>query len=343
MSQAVRQTRSYLMNLFAKHGFNPRHDLGQNFLIDLNIIELIVSSAELCRNDVVLEIGAGTGGMSTFMATQAAEVISVELDSNMFQLASETTSHFGNITLLHQDALRNKNNIASNILDLLQEKLAVSPSRRLKLVSNLPYNVATPIISNLIGGALPFSRMVVTIQLELGLKMKAKPGDGTYGSLSVFLQSLANVKVLRKLPPSVFWPRPKVNSAVVQLIPNPLKRKQLLSIPFFNDFVRRLFHQRRKFMRSLLVGMYRKDVDKSKIDEVLDLLKIAPDARAEQLRPAQLLAVSNAIYQLIEYGELSVLPEVFDDQTSSEDDDDESMTTDLEDDDIILDHDDQGA
>ncbi len=296
---AVRQTRSYLMRLFAKHGFHPRHDLGQNFLIDLNIIEFVVANAQLTRDDVVLEVGAGTGGMSTFMATQAGEVVSVELDPNMVLLARETTAPFGNITLLHQDALRNKNNIADNILQTLREKLDAVPGRRLKLVANLPYNVATPIVSNLIATDLGVSRMVITIQLELGLKMQAKPGDGTYGALSVWLQSQANVEVLKKIPPSVFWPQPKVNSAIVLIEPDEAKRGTIDDLPFFNDFVRRLFHQRRKFMRSVLVGMYRKELTKSQIDGVLEESGIAQDRRAESMEPVQLVKLANKIGRLL--------------------------------------------
>lgn len=292
---AVRQTRSYLMRLFAKHGFHPRHDLGQNFLIDLNIIEFIVGSAELTRDDVVLEIGAGTGGMSTFMASQAGEVVSIELDPNMILLARETTATFENITLLHQDALRNKNNMAENILQTLREKKSAVAGRRLKLVANLPYNVATPVVSNLIGTDLAFARMVITIQLELGEKMQARPGDGNYSALSVWLQSQANVTLLKKLPPSVFWPQPKVNSAVVLIEPDERKRATIDDPRFFNDFVRRLFHQRRKFMRSVLVGMYRQDLTKPQIDEVLSSFGIAAETRAEALTPEQLVPLGNAV------------------------------------------------
>lgn len=297
MNEALRQTQSHLRQLLSRYGINPRNNLGQNYLIDLNILDFIVDSAHLTDNDVVLEVGTGTGGMTAFMTAQAGHVISVELDKNMHRMASEQIGHIENLTLLQADALKNKNNFSPQVLELIEEQLAISPKRRLKLVANLPYAIATPVVSNLVATELPWERMVVTIQLELGLRMQAKPGKSTYGALSVWLQSQTFVKLLRKLPPSVFWPRPKVNSAVMQLVPNPQGKKQIADRPFFQDFLRRLFHQRRKLMRSVLVGMYRKQLPKSEIDQILQQMELEPNTRAEQLPPGTLVKLSNLIYE----------------------------------------------
>ena len=297
MNEALRQTQSHLRRLLSQYGINPRNNLGQNYLIDLNILDFLVDNANLSDNDVVLEVGTGTGGMTAFMTAQAGHVISVELDKNMHRMASEQIGHIENLTLLQADALKNKNHFSPQVLELVEEQLAINPKRRLKLIANLPYAIATPVVSNLVATDLPWERMVVTIQLELGLRMQAKPGRSTYGALSIWLQSQAFVKLLKKLPPSVFWPRPKVNSAIMQLVPNPQGKKLILNRPFLQDFLRRLFHQRRKLMRSVLVGMYRKEMPKAEIDQILQQMEFEPNTRAEQLPPETLVKLANLIYE----------------------------------------------
>ena len=296
MKEAVRQTRSHLMSVFERHGFHPRTDLGQNFLIDLNLVEYIAEEARLQPNDVVLEIGAGTGGLTTYLADYAAEVVSVEVDSNMAGIAKSVLADRENVTLLNTDALKNKNNISTEVLDTIAEKLSADKSRRLKLVANLPYNIATPVISNLVASDLEWDRMVVTIQWELALKMVAEPRTSDYSALSVWLQSQCFVKIKKKLPPNVFWPRPKVNSAIVRLVPDHTGRKQIADRPFFQDFVRRLFHQRRKLARGVLCGMYRKQISKPQMDEILSELGHDPNTRAEELDVSQLVELGNRIH-----------------------------------------------
>jgi 16S rRNA (adenine1518-N6/adenine1519-N6)-dimethyltransferase len=300
LKTADRQTRSYLMKLFEEHGFHPRTDLGQNFLIDLNLVLFVVQQAELTGEDVVLEIGAGTGSMTTMMAPRAGAVISVEVDRNMHMLASKMVEPFGNVTLLQTDALKNKNQLHPKVLQAIEKELAVDPDRRLKLIANLPYNIATPVVSNLVATNLPWSLMVVTIQYELGLRMQARPSTSQYGSLAVWLQAQCEVELLRKVPPTVFWPRPKVNSAIMKLVPDPQARAQIDNRPFFQDYVRRLFHQRRKMLRSLLVGMYRKQLGKGDVDAILSELEIEDTARAEQLPVPTHVMLANRLYRAIE-------------------------------------------
>ncbi|MFK7820463.1 MAG: 16S rRNA (adenine(1518)-N(6)/adenine(1519)-N(6))-dimethyltransferase RsmA [Planctomycetaceae bacterium] len=292
------------MELFQRHGYNPRRDLGQNFLIDVNLVEFIARSAEITARDVVLEVGAGTGGMTAFLVQNAGHVVSVELDENVFPLAQEAVQDAENVTLLKTDILKNKNTLSPQVLEVVQEKLDSIPDSRLKLVSNLPYNVATPVVSNLVATDLPWKRMVITIQLELGQRMSAKPGSSHYGALSAWLQSQCFVKILKQMGPQVFWPRPKVNSAIVLLRPQHERRNAIGDRQFFHDFVRRLFHHRRKLMRGVLRGMYRKQIDKAAIDHVLAELKFPESARAEQQPVDRLVALSKRIQKLVETGEL---------------------------------------
>lgn len=299
MKEAFRQTRSELMRLFRQHGFGPRTDLGQNFLIDLNLVEYLVRQGEITDADVVLEVGAGTGGLTTFLAQSAAAVISVEVDPRVYSLAIKEVESFENVTLLNCDALKTKNRLAPSVLDALQQKLDEQPGRRLKLISNLPYNIATPVVSNLVATDLPLERAVVTIQLELGLRMMAKPGHAEYGALSVWLQSQCSVRILKKLPPTVFWPRPQVHSAIVRLFPRPHRRNAIQDRPFLHDFLRRLFHQRRKRLRRVLVGMYRKQLQKQEVDAVLQTMGLNDDARAEGLDVATLVELANRFYETV--------------------------------------------
>jgi 16S rRNA (adenine1518-N6/adenine1519-N6)-dimethyltransferase len=241
--------------------------------------------------------------MSTYIAEQAAALVSVEVDRNMYGLAEAALSHYDNATLLRCDALANKNRLSGEVLEVVQARLDEDPVRRLKLVSNLPYNIATPVVSNLVATDLPWDRMVVTIQLELGERMAAQPGTSDYGSLSVWLQSQCHVKILKTLGPTVFWPRPKVNSAIVRLTPNKAGREKIHDRPFFLDFVRRLFHQRRKLLRSMMVSMYRKQLKKPEMDAILESHGLESTARAEELAPDVLVKLANSVYAAIKVAE----------------------------------------
>ena len=281
------------MDLFKQFGFNPRSDLGQNFLIDINLIEFAVRAADLSKDDVVLEVGPGTGGMSTFLAAEAGKVICVEVDRNMFALATKATENCDNVTLIHRDILKNKNKIAPEITDLLHQTMAERPGSKLKLVANLPYNVATPVISNLVASDLPWEKMVCTIQLELGEKMIAEPGNSSYGALSVWLQSQCSVRIIRRLGPKVFWPRPKVDSAIVSIWRHDGRGDKIDDKAFFLDFLRRLFHHRRKLLRRVLVGMYSKQLSKTEVDELLEELGHNNETRAEALEVHELVKLGN--------------------------------------------------
>ncbi|APZ94570.1 16S rRNA (adenine(1518)-N(6)/adenine(1519)-N(6))-dimethyltransferase RsmA [Fuerstiella marisgermanici] len=287
------------MQLFKQFGFNPRSDLGQNFLIDINLIEFAVRAADITKEDVVLEVGTGTGGMTTFLAEEAGKVISVEIDRNMFALATAATEHCDNVTLINQDILKNKNTIAPEITELLTKLMDEQPESDLKLVANLPYSVATPVISNLVASDLPWQKMVCTIQLELGEKMIAEPGSSNYGALSVWMQSQCNVKILRRLGPKVFWPRPGVDSAIISIWRHDRRGDRIIDKKFFLDFLRRMFHHRRKLMRSVLVRMYSKQLSKPEVDELIQQQELDLETRAEALDVLTLVKLGNRFCEAI--------------------------------------------
>lgn len=290
-----RQTATYLMQRFREAGFKPHARHGQNFLIDLNLLGILLDAAELGPDDVVLEIGTGMGTLTTQMAPLAGHVVTVEIDQHLYQLASEELVDFDNVTMLQQDALRNKNNLHPVVLETLRQQIEAAPGRRLKLVANLPYSVATPILSNLLETPITPVSMTVTIQKELGDRIIAGPGTKDYSALSIWMQSLCDVELLRVLPPQVFWPRPKVNSAIIRIYPREEKRRRIPDLAFFHDFVRALFFHRRKFLRSVVLSAFKERLEKPDVDSILNNMGFAPDVRAEQLDVETILALCEAL------------------------------------------------
>ena len=283
MSSVNRQTVSYLTRRFAEVGLNPNKKHGQNFLIDLNIVELLARSAKLSPQDVVLEVGTGTAGLTTLLAAQAARVVTVEIDQHLYQLACEELESHTNVVMLLQDALKNKNKIAPNILETVQQELAAEPGRRFVVAANLPYNIATPLISNLLLSSVVPEVMTVTIQKELADRIMARPRTKDYSALSVWIQALCDIELVRVLPPAVFWPRPKVDSAIIQIVSRPEKRQRIVDLAYFHELTRALFFHRRKFLRSVLISAFKHRLEKPHVDSVLQEMGYGPEARAEEL------------------------------------------------------------
>jgi 16S rRNA (adenine1518-N6/adenine1519-N6)-dimethyltransferase len=284
------------MRRFEEAGVHPKTRHGQNFLIDLNLLRLLVEAAQLGPDDVVLEVGAGTGSLTVQMAPLVARVVSVEIDPQMHQLASESIIDCDNVHLLRLDALKNKNRLQPELLAMLREELAADPRRRLKLVANLPFNVATPVISNLLlTDVVPMS-MTVTIQKELADRIMAPPSTKDYSALSIWIQSQCRTELVRLLPPTVFWPRPKVTSAIVHLTYDPELRGRIADLTFFHDFTRAMFFHRRKFLRSQLLAAAQ-GLDKPQVDRILAELGLSDSLRAEQLDVATMIKLSDAVQQ----------------------------------------------
>jgi 16S rRNA (adenine1518-N6/adenine1519-N6)-dimethyltransferase len=303
-----RQTLSYLRTLFTERGIRPKNKLGQNFLIDLNLLDLIVRTAEITAADLVLEVGSGTGSLTMRLVENAGAVVSVEIDPPFASLTEEAVrNHYAlfainrpgstpeaNVRLLHTDVLENKNHLNPVLLDTLSELLGRPGVSRLKLVANLPYAVAVPVITNLLLTDLPLERMVVTVQWEIAERLLASPGVKDYAGLAVLVQSLAEVSLVRKLGPSVFWPKPAVDSAIVLIRPEAQRRARVGNAERFRAFLRDLYVHRRKNLRSALASLPSGRLDKAEVDARLAALGINGNDRAENLDVEQHLRLCAA-------------------------------------------------
>lgn len=284
-----RQTFSYLSQQLNYAGVRPKTKYGQNFLIDLNLLDLLVRSGEIENRDVVLEVGTGAGSLTSRMALMAGQVVTIEIDPELANIARRELASYGNVTLLQTDALKNKNTMQEEILEELRSKMSQVPNARFKLIANLPYNIATPLISNLLTANPRPELMVITIQKELAERITAKPRTKDYSALSIWMQSQCDCEIVRIMAPSVFWPRPKVDSAILKVRFNEEKRARIVDVEFFHQTVRALFFHRRKFLRSTLISAMKDQLSREVVDQILVDLGFGPEARAEELSIEQMI------------------------------------------------------
>ncbi len=290
---AERQTASYLNERFAAAGLRPLTRFGQNFLIDLNLLDLIARSAEMRKTDVVLEVGTGMGSLTTLLAESAGAVVTVEIDDNLAELSQSELHQYPHVKQLHIDALKNKHTLAPELMDSVRFALeALGEESRFMLVANLPYNIATPLISNLLVGDPPPARMVITIQKEMADRIVAKPGSKDYGALTVWIQAQCQAQIVRVMPPQVFWPRPKIDSAIVRIDLQPERRAALTDLRFFHETVRALFFHRRKLLRSVTCSAFKGRLSKAEVDATIERAGYTGGERTEQLDVEQIIGLT---------------------------------------------------
>jgi 16S rRNA (adenine1518-N6/adenine1519-N6)-dimethyltransferase len=279
----------HLRRRFEEHGVRPRRQLGQNFLLDRNAVLAVCRDAEVFGLDTVLEVGPGSGLLTTVLAGTGASVLAVEIDAALAGLVREETADCPNVELLEGDILAGKHALNPEALDRLAALHAGRPGGNLLAVSNLPYCIASPFVANLCQSDLPWTRGVFLVQKEEAERFAATPGSGQYGSLSVTVDlATTKARVLRSLPPSVFWPRPKVQSAVVQLDFRPQAERTAVPWRTLRRVTSAVFAARRKTLRNALCALY----PKGKADAAESLLAeagLAPDRRGETLSAAELL------------------------------------------------------
>jgi len=243
------QTKRQIRAALDAAGLRPRRRFGQHFLIDGNLMRRLVDSADLSPADAVLEVGAGTGSLTAALAERAGRVIAAEVDEDLCQWLDQAFADVPEVVLFRGDALQSKNHLSP----LLVEAVAAAASEctgRLSLVSNLPYQIATPLVGNTLLDLPQIRRFCFTVQLEVGERFTAEAGTSAFGPISVLAQMLCDVTVLGRVPPEAFWPTPKVDSVMMRLDVRsspPIERSELRAMA---AFIRALFEHRRKTLRS---------------------------------------------------------------------------------------------
>ncbi len=272
------QTLSEVRGILAAAGLAPQHRFGQSFLIDLNLLRKLVAAADLTPADTVLEVGPGTGSLTECLLAAGVTVIAVEIDRGLQRVLAERFAGETRFELVPGDVLAGKHAVNPDVRAALARRPPGSGGAY-KLVANLPYQVATPLLVDLLLITPAFERLLCTIQRELGERLAAPAGDENYGPVSVITQFLTETTVLARVPPEAFWPRPQVDSVMVMLRPRPNEAGDAAAA--FAAFVQRGFGQRRKMLRRFLGRL-----DGVAVEAVCAAAGISPQARPEDLPPA---------------------------------------------------------
>jgi len=296
------QTKQQIKALLDAADISPKKSLAQHYLIDMNLMRVLLDTARICSSDVVLEVGCGTGSLTEEMAEKAGRCIAVELDKTLANIAKNQLAQARNVDILNTDILQSKHTLNPETTNLLT-KYRERYKGRVLLVSNLPYNIATPLMINLIKGRLNLDAMYVTVQKQLAQRMTAKPGSGHYGALTIYLKLTGTVKTIRTLKPTVFWPQPRVESVMVSYQRSRQKTAKIQNINVLSDIVKFFMAHRRKMLKTC-IKLHEKN--KLKINNWLEIFKqasIKPSLRPEQLTPQNYLTLANLYHRNIKAGE----------------------------------------
>ncbi|MBW2699574.1 MAG: ribosomal RNA small subunit methyltransferase A [Deltaproteobacteria bacterium] len=277
--------RLNIKSLLAKHGLRPKRSWSQNFLVDLGVLEAIALAAELDEEETVVELGAGLGALTYFLARDAKRVVAVDRDRDMIAVLKSEFAGNERVEILEANAAK---------LDwpVLVEGLGTSPV----VVGNLPYHMATPIIFHLLGAGSLLDRWLVMVQREMAVRMTAQPGGRDFGVLSVMLQMEADVENVLDVPPDAFLPAPRVHSRVVRFRPLGRTRHKLRDRALFNRMVKGLFAKRRKTLRNGFRQAFG-EIDFAMLDAVMERAEIDPGLRVERLSLEELARLANELAQ----------------------------------------------
>ena len=256
-----------------KYGFSFKKNFGQNFLVDERVLGKIVSSAEISKDDVVIEVGPGIGTLTQALAKEAYKVVAVEIDTTLVPILGELLSDFDNIEIINEDILKVD-------VNAIAEKY---PDKKIKMVANLPYYITTPIIMNVLENHIPVESITVMIQKEVAYRMKAQPSTKDYGSLSLAVQYYCEPYLVANVPQNCFMPRPNVDSAVIKLTVMDKPKVQVNNEKFMFEFIKAAFSQRRKTLVNCIFSSGLLTLSKDEIGKMLNGLGYDERVRGESL------------------------------------------------------------
>lgn len=277
---------STIRDIKEKYGFKLSKSLGQNFLTDKNIIDKIIDETNISDEDLVIEIGPGIGVLTAEACQRAKKVVAVEIDKNLIPILEETLSEYSNVEVINQDVLKTD----------LNEIIDNSDCRGVKIIGNLPYYITTPIIMALLEGGVRTDSITIMMQKEVADRIKSGPGTKSYGALSVAVQYYCTVKNIATVPKEVFFPAPKVDSAVLRLDLRNEKPVNLIDEKMFFRCIKAGFGQRRKTLSNSLMGLG--DVTKDEVKACLESSGIDEKRRAETLSLDEFAAIANYFSQI---------------------------------------------
>ena len=270
-----------------KHNFKFSKSLGQNFLIDTNVIDRILEGARVQEGDYVIEVGPGIGTLTKEMGRTAEKVVAIEIDKTLIPILEETLADFPNIEVINQDILK------VDVQELVKAKLNGGP---VKLIANLPYYITTPIVMKFLEEDIPVTDIVVMVQKEVADRMNAQPNSKDYGALSVAVQYYCDTEIVAKAPRHMFMPQPNVDSTVIGLHGREEKKYNVDNEDIFFKTVKASFGQRRKTLLNSLGGLGFLSKDQIKI--ALQEANIDEKRRGETLSIEEFASLSNAVNRI---------------------------------------------
>ena len=281
--------QKYTIEVLQKYNFAFQKRFGQNFLIDTHVLDKIIDSAQITKDDFVLEIGPGIGTMTQYLAEAAREVAAVEIDKTLLPILADTLKEWDNVTVINNDILK---------VDIRQLALEKNQGRPIKVVANLPYYITTPIIMGLFENQVPVDSITIMVQKEVADRMQVGPGTKDYGALSLAVQYYAKPQIVANVPPNCFMPRPKVGSAVIRLERYEKPPVEVKDEKLMFRIIRASFNQRRKTLVNGLKNSPEFPFSKEQIEKALEMCGFSLNVRGEALTLEQFAQLANAFLKI---------------------------------------------